>query len=171
MDLSKITSVSELRQIIAECEKRISELNPYGNLKSLSNKAFGEEWSEPYILSQVPALRKDNSAGHDMFSEKYGRVEVKSARLPLKTITYNQCHPYECEYFLFVNYDIENGGEEIFFIPSRDIINEQLFSKSKQHSRIEESCYTISGSTKKNKQSFSKYRFMTFSELNKFLEV
>lgn len=51
MDLSKITSVSELRQIIAECEKRISELNPYGNLKSLSNKAFGEEWSEPYILS------------------------------------------------------------------------------------------------------------------------
>lgn len=25
MDLSKITSVSELRQIIAECEKRISE--------------------------------------------------------------------------------------------------------------------------------------------------
>lgn len=26
MDLSKITSISELRQIIAECEKRISEL-------------------------------------------------------------------------------------------------------------------------------------------------
>lgn len=116
MDLSKITSVSELRQIIAECEKRISELNPYGNLKSLSNKAFGEEWSEPYILSQVPALRKDNSAGHDMFSEKYGRVEVKSARLPLKTITYNQCHPYECEYFLFVNYDTENGGEKRYFL-------------------------------------------------------
>lgn len=171
MDLSKITSVSELRQIITECEKRISELNPYGNLKNLSNKAFGEEWSEQYILSQVPSLRKDNSAGHDMFSEKYGRVEVKSARLPLKTITYNQCHPYECEYFLFVNYDTENGGEEIFFVSSKDIINEQLFSKSKQHSRMEESCYTISGSTKKNKQSFARYRFMTFSELNKFLEV
>ena len=61
-----------------------------------------------------------------MFSEKYGRVEVKSARLPLKTITYNQCHPYECEYFLFVNYDTENGGEEIFFIPSKDIINNIL---------------------------------------------
>ena len=102
--------------------------------------------------------------------KKYGRIEVKSTRLPLKTITYNQCHPYECEYFLFVNYDTENGGEEIFFIPSKDIINEQLFSKSKQHSRMEESCYTISDSTKKNKQS-SRYCFMTFSELNKFLEV
>ena len=70
---------------------------------------------------------------YNVLSEKYGRIEVKSARLPLKTITYNQCHPYECEYFLFVNYDTENGGEEIFFVPSKDIINEQLFSKSKHH--------------------------------------
>lgn len=50
MDLSKITSISELKQIIKNCEKRILEINPYGNLKSLSNKAFGEEWSEPYIF-------------------------------------------------------------------------------------------------------------------------
>lgn len=171
MDLSKITSISELKQIIKNCEKRILEINPYGNLKSLSNKAFGEEWSEPYILSQVPALKKDNSAGHDMFSEKYGRVEVKSTRLPLTQITYNQCHPYECEYFLFVNYDTEKGGEEIFFVPSKDILSESLFSKSKQHSRKEEGCYTVSGSTKKNKQSLSQYRFSSFSELNKFLEV
>lgn len=41
MDLSKITSISELKQIIKNCEKRILEINPYGNLKSLSNKAFG----------------------------------------------------------------------------------------------------------------------------------
>ncbi len=171
MDLSNITSISELRQIINECEKRILEINPYGNLKSMSNKEFGERWSEPYILSKVPNLQKDNSTGHDMCSEKYGRVEVKSARLPLTTITYNQCHPFECEYFLFVNYDTENGGEEIFFVPSKDILNEKLFSKSKQHSRQEEGCYTVSGSTKKNQQSLSNYRFSNFTELNNFLEV
>ena len=171
MDILSITSVSELKKIIADCKKRICEINPYGNLKEMSNKEFGEGWSEKYILSKVPLLKKDNSIGHDMFSEKYGRIEVKSARLPLTTITYNQCHPYECEYFLFVNYDTENGGEEIFFVPSKDILNEELFSKSKQHSRTEESCYTISGSTKKNKQSLTQYRFMTFSDLNNYLEV
>lgn len=171
LDFSSITSVEELQNIIEQCEKRIEEINPYGNLKSLSNKKFGEEWSESFILKRCPNLQKDNSRGHDMISKKFGRIEVKSSRLPCQSITYNQCHPLECEYFLFVNYDTINGSEEIFLVPSKDFMNEELFSKSIQHSRTDSSCYSMRGSTKKNKESLKQYQFENFEKLNKFLEI
>lgn len=149
--------------------ERQKQLNPYYGLKLMSNKEFGEQWSEPYILLQCSNLQKDNSRGHDFYNEKFGRIEVKSSRLPNKGITYNQCHPYECEYFLFVNYNTIDGSEQIYFVPSEKVLDSSLFSITKQHSRDEGTCYSMSGSTKKNKASFETFYFESFIALNKYL--
>ena len=69
------------------------------------------------------------------------------------------------------NYDTIKGSEEIFLVPSKDFINEELFSKSIQHSRTDNSCYSMRGSTKKNKESLKRYQFESFEKLNKFLEI
>lgn len=133
--------LEELEKELKRIKNRIKELNPYASLKEMSNKEFGEGWSEKYILSKCPFFKADNGLGHD-FIYQLGTVEVKSSRLPCKQITYNQCHPNECDFFLFINYDTTNGIEEVYFVPSDDILNETIFSKSKQHSR-DGSCYTI----------------------------
>lgn len=167
----KINELKRLDEEIEKLKRRKLELNPFALLKEYSNKKFGEEFSEKYILEHCPSFKKDNSAGHDFYHDKYGRIEVKSARLPVaRNITYNQCHLDEADYYLFANYDTESGGIELFFVPTKDLKNEKLFAKSLQHTRNEEeSCYTIQTS-QKNMKSFEKYRYNSFEELNKELE-
>lgn len=160
---------NELLQIIQNAEEELIQLNPYARLKQMSNKEFGEQWSESYILSKVPQFKKDNGLGHDFMHSILGKIEVKSCRLPCSTITYNQCHPEECDHFLFVNYNTNNGTETIYLVPSIDISNDKFFSKSKQHSR-EGGCYTVSGSTRKNAAALENYKIGSLENLYSFME-
>lgn len=169
MTVEERVEFEENQKKIEELLERQKQLNPYYNLKLMSNKEFGEQWSESYILSQCSNLQKDNSRGHDFYNKNFGRIEVKSSRLPNKGVTYNQCHPYECEYFLFVNYNTIDGSEQIYFVPSEKILDSDLFSITKQHSRDEGTCYSMSGSTKKNKTSLGEFSFENFFVLNNYL--
>lgn len=170
MNETQLQRYNELLQIIKDAEEELLQLNPYARLKQMSNKEFGEQWSETYILSKIPHFQKDNSRGYDFLHPILGKVEVKSCRLPCSSITYNQCHPDECDHFLFVNYDTLNGSEIVYLVPSIDISNETIFSKSKQHSR-EGGCYTISGSTRKNATALSHYKIGTFEDLYNYMEA
>lgn len=159
--------IEEINHIITQLKAEREALNPYANLKELSNKNFGEEWSEPYICSKCPSFEKKDQKGWDLWSDALGRVEVKSSRLPCKSITFNQCHPYDCDYFLFVEYDTEEITEHIFLVPSSDFFS---FSTSVQHTRNDREraeCFTLSGSTKKNVQLLEKYRVNGWEELEK----
>lgn len=158
--------LKEIRKLIAELqeEERIlaSEDNPYYNLKSYSNKKFGEEWAERYVHSKCPSLEMKRGKGYD-FICSLGKIELKSSRLPLKSITYNQCHPFDCDYFLFINFNTETGSEEIYFVPSA------RFSElhySQQHSRNDESCYCVSGT---NRSSLRPYLINDWDELENFI--
>lgn len=162
--------IAHYKSEIQALENKIEELNPYGNLKKLSNKAFGEGWSEPYILSRCPSFTRVDGKGFDFTCERFGKVEVKSSRLPCAQITFNQCHLFEADFFLFVEYDTENITENIFFVPSQDLLEPELFSKSIQHNRIDEGCYTISGSSAKNQKSLEKYRIASFEALEEILQ-
>lgn len=159
----------EIQNQIYVLQEKLKQINPYAGLKMMSNKEFGEQWSESLILSKCPSLSKSaDRKGHDLVSSKYGKIEVKSSRLPNKSITYNQCHLDEADYFLFINYDTEEGEEDIYFVPSEDLKNENLFSKSCQHNR-DGGCYSI-GLTKKNRDSLMNYHYSDFSSFNSFLE-
>lgn len=55
----------EKRKELIEIDKKIEalmarklELNPFANLKAMSNKQFGEQWSESYIREKCPNLIK-----------------------------------------------------------------------------------------------------------------
>ena len=162
--------LEKYNEIIAEIDRlnqELESLNPYAHLKGLSNKAFGEGWSEPWILSKCPNLSKDNGAGHDIWSDKLGRIEVKSVRLPVKAWTLNQVHPYDCDYFLFVFYDTIEGTEEIYLVPAGDI--KAKFSYSAQHERGakgDAKCISVTG-TKKNKALLdAEYKIESWEALN-----
>jgi hypothetical protein len=148
-------------------KQELFALNPYAGLKELSNKEFGENWSENWIVQHCPSLLRNNGRGHDLFSEHLGRIEVKSTRLPCKQITFNQIHPYDCDNFLFVLYNTEDGTEEIFLVPAATLVAE--FSLSVQHQRVDSgekaNCFTM-GMTKKNKAILEKYRIASWEELN-----
>lgn len=163
------TRIQEIKEQIEALKAELVILNPYAGLKEMSNKKFGEEWSESWILQHCPSLKKDNGRGHDIFGKNLGRVEVKSTRLPCKQITFNQIHPYDCDYFLFVLYDTENATEEIFLVPSSDIIDTQKFSLTVQHQRVDNkekaNCFTMT-MTIKNKMSLEAYRLASWEELN-----
>ena len=141
------------------------QINPYANLKTLSNKAFGEGWSEPWVASKCPSLIQDRHAGYDLTSEVLGRVELKSTRLPLASkITYNQCHPNDCDYFLFIDYNTIDGTEDIFLMPSADF---QLLHPSQQHGR-NDLCYSATGcSSKRNAAILENYRINGWEELER----
>ena len=117
--------IIEIDKMIEALKEERMQLNPYANLKDLSNKSFGEGWSEPFICSKCPSFEQKDQKGWDLWSSALGRVEVKSTRLPCTSITFNQCHPYDCDYFLFVEYDTINITEHIFLVPSKDFF---LFS-------------------------------------------
>ena len=169
MENTNRTRILEIKAQMELLKAELFALNPYAGLKEMSNKEFGEGWSESWILQHCPALKKDNGRGHDVYGEKLGKIEIKSTRLPCKQITFNQIHPYDCDYFLFVLYNTEDGTEEIFLVPSEDIIDNNKFSISVQHQRVDENekanCFTM-GMTKKNKATLEHYRIISWEELN-----
>lgn len=46
-------SLEELNLLAELVEQKKAELNPYANLKSMSNKKFGEEFSETLLCEKV----------------------------------------------------------------------------------------------------------------------
>lgn len=154
--------IAEIDKLIAELKAEKEQLNPYANLKDMSNKKFGEEWSETYICSKVSGFERRDEKGWDLWNAKLGRIEAKSSRLPCAQITFNQCHPNDCDYFLFVEYDTENITEHIFLVPASDFFS---FGVSVQHSRTDVSCFTLSGSSQKNKRLLEQYRLAGWAEL------
>lgn len=158
--------LKEIRAAIAalqEEEKQIvSKYNPYYNLKAYSNKKFGEEWAEQYVASNCPSLEPKRGRGYD-FICRLGKIELKSSRLPLKRITYNQCHPSDCDYFLFINFNTETGEEEIYLIPSKDFYK---LSHSRQHSRSDESCYSVNAT---NRSPLRPYLICGWAALENFI--
>lgn len=157
-------TLEELEELEKKIQARKLELNPFSGLKSMSNKAFGEGWSEPYIRNHVPNLEKNNGTGHDMRGKHYKTIEVKSSRLTFnENWTMNQVHCNEAEAFLFVWYNCNNGTHEICFIPTEDLIAE--CTRSRQHTREGKMCCTIS-STKKNREVLKKYMISSWEILN-----
>lgn len=165
--------IAEIDILIAQLQEEKARLlgieletNPYANLKTLGNKAFGEGWSEPWVASKCPSLVQDRHTGYDLVSEALGRVELKSTRLPLTKITYNQCHPGDCDYFLFIDYNTVDGTEDIFLMPSTDF---HLIHPSVQHGRNSEAqCYSATGcSCKRNAAILENYRVNGWEELEK----
>lgn len=159
----------EINKQIQALQKERELINPFANLKALPNKAFGEGWSEPYIVNQCPNLMRDNGRGHDLQAITGELWEVKSSRLPCASITFNQCHPYECDKFLFVLYNTLEGEVIIYLVPSKDI--KERFSYSRQHTHIssneEADCISVrySGDNKKLLEEY--YRVKDFEELNR----
>lgn len=165
--MSNIERIREIKAQIELLKRELSELNPYAGLKELSNKEFGETWSEAWIIKQCQNLIKDNGRGHDLYGKNLGHIEVKSTRLPCKQITFNQIHPEDCDVFLFVLYNTEDGTEELFLVPSNDLV--VRFSLSVQHQRVDNgekaNCFTMS-MTKNNKALLEEYRISSWEELN-----
>ena len=161
----EIAKLQAERALLLEEEVKV---NPYAHLKTLSNKSFGEGWSEPWVASKCPSMIQDRHAGYDFSTIGLGRVELKSTRLPLKKITYNQCHPHDCDYFLFIDYDTVNGTEDIYLMPSEDL---SLIHPSIQHERKsaeEGECFSVTGSScKRNAKILKKYKLNSWDELEK----
>ena len=143
----------EINEQIAVLMKEKAALNPYAGLKDMSPKQFGERWSESWIRSKCSNLTKQNGSGHDLLAANGELWEVKSSRLPCKEITFNQCHPYECNRFLFVLYDTENGDETIYLVPAEDIKEKFCYSRQHGHaaSKEEADCVSV-GYGKTNKK-------------------
>lgn len=162
---TKTFTLDELNELSALLEKKKSEVNPYANLKSMSNKEFGESFSENLLCEKVKGLSHNNGAGHDLHSDKLGELEVKSVRLPVKSgWTMNQVHPQDCDGFLFAFYDTVKGTEKFCYVPSDEILSN--FSCCRQHTREDgnPSCWSIH-SSKKNEATLEKYYVGSFKEL------
>lgn len=164
---SEKQEVYDIDRQIQELQNKKLKINPYSCLKNLYGKAFGEGWSELHILEQCPKLERDNSNGHDFYNKNLGKIELKSFRIPATKSTANQCYPKECDYFLFVFYDVEEYEDYLYLISSDDLVRE--FSKSPQHDRnAVPACFSVSLATKKNKEKLQKYK-TSYKELNKLL--
>lgn len=46
------TRIQEIKEQIEALKAELVILNPYAGLKEMSNKKFGEEWSESWILGR-----------------------------------------------------------------------------------------------------------------------
>lgn len=157
-------TIKYAREQIAHWQAILSRLNPYSNLPMMSNKEFGESWSENYIRSKVPNLQKDNGAGHDMAGKHYKHIEVKSSRIPFSgSWTENQIHPAQADAYLFVWYNCEEGTEEICLIPTARLVAECRLNR--QHG---DGCFSM-GSTKQNREVLRKYMVSSFEALNKMV--
>ena len=166
--MTNFERICEIKKQIEQLKQELFELNPYAGLKEMSNKVFGEEWSESHIIQNCPNLTRVDGKGYDLYSQRLGRIEVKSSRLPCKQITFNQVHPYDCDYFLFALYETEEGYARLYLVPSKDLLNETLFSMSGQHERPEAgkyTCFSMQANTKKNSKTLENYR-ITWEELN-----
>lgn len=61
--MDKKLRIKELQQIIDAATEEMEVLNPFYKLKLMSNKKFGEEWSESYIRSKCPNLERQMQQG------------------------------------------------------------------------------------------------------------
>lgn len=160
--------LQEINEQIAILMKEKAALNPYAGLKDMSIKKFGEQWSESWIRSKCSNLTKNNGSGHDLLAANGELWEVKSSRLPCKKICFNQCHPDECNRFLWVLYDTENGNELIYLVPAEDI--KKKFNYSRQHShknsKEDTDCVLVqyAGANKKLLEDF--YKVDSWEDLN-----
>ena len=154
-------TIQYAREQIQHWQNIMSELNPYSKLPMMSNKEFGETWSEQYIRTKVPNLQKNNGAGHDMRGRHYDNIEVKSSRIPFSGAwTENQLHPDQADAYLFIWYNCDEGTEEICLIPKEKLVTECRLNK--QHG---EGCFSM-GSTVQNRRALSKYMISSFEVLN-----
>lgn len=162
MDIATKKRIQEIDNKIVELMAEKAKLNPFANLKEMSWKEFGEKFSENYVLEHVPNLVRKNGAGHDMYSEKLGYIEVKSGRLPYKSgWTMNQLHPDQCDYYLFVFYDTEEAEVFLYLVSTGQLTSDE-FKLNRQHGK---GCFSM-GQTKKNDQALEKYRIKDWKTLN-----
>lgn len=149
--------IAEINALIEKLMAEREAINPYANLKSISNKEFGEAWSEPEIIKHCPSFEQRDEKGWDLWSKALGRVEVKSTRLPCQQITFNQCHPRDCDYFLFVLYDTEEAEAIRYLVPAKDFFDFSVTVQHDRKSKEEASCFSMSGSSIKNKTKLANY--------------
>lgn len=155
------TSLKELQEMEKKIEAAILKINPYAALWKMSNKQFGETWSEAYVRSHIPNLTKDNGAGHDMKGVHYNHIELKSSRIKFENSwTMNQLHPSQADACIFIWYDIETGTEKFCLIPTKDLLS--LCTLNYQHGS---GCYSL-GSTAKNRKVLEKYMLPSWEALN-----
>ena len=85
------------------------------------------------------------------------------------SITFNQCHPYECDKFLFVLYDTIEGEVIIYLVPSKDIKEKFHYSRQHTHAAAKEDadCISITYSVANRKILEENYRVKDFEELNR----
>lgn len=156
--------IKTIKEQIAALEAELDTLNPYAKLPRMSNKEFGEQWSENYIRLRVPNLNKNNGAGHDMANRNYQNIEVKSSRIVFDgQWTENQMHPSQADAYLFVWYNCEEGTEELCLIPTADLIKKCRLNK--QHG---DGCYSM-GATRQNRQVLKEYMVSSFEALNRMV--
>lgn len=164
MTIEQKEKIAMINKQIVDLQVELDMLNPYAKLPYMSNKEFGETWSEAYIRQKVPNLNKNNGAGHDMASRKYENIEVKSSRITFDgSWTENQIHPTQADAYIFVWYNCQEGTEEICLIPTIDMITK--CSLSKQHG---EGCYSMRA-TRQNREVLSKYMVPSFEILNRMV--
>lgn len=167
--MTNTARIQEIHTEIARLRAELLTLNPYAGLNELSNKEFGEKWSESWIVEHCPNFIREDKKGYDLYSERLGRVEVKSTRIPNKGITFNQVHPYDCDYLLLAIYDTHNGGETLYLVPIKAIFDKEI-KVNNQHGRtiigeIPE-CGTITDTKANMAVLNSKYRINSWEELN-----
>lgn len=161
MTKEEMAEYQAIQEKITELRARALVLNPFAELKSLSNKQFGEGWSEPYILSKVPNLEANHGAGHDMRGRHFENIEVKSCRMTFDdTWTMNQVHPDEADAYLFVWYNCDTGDVQLCLIPTPDLL--EKCTRSRQHG---DGCFTVSAS-RNNRAVLSKYMYSSWDALN-----
>lgn len=160
--------LAEIDAQITALQAEKAMLNPYAGLKDMSPKKFGEQWSETWIRSKCSNLTQDNGSGHDLLAANGELWEVKSSRLPCKEITFNQCHPYECNRFLFVLYDTVNGSETIYLVPAVDIKAKFCYARQHGHGTCKEDADCISvGYGKTNRELLeNNYKVESWEALN-----
>lgn len=166
-NMKRIIEIEAQISALQEEKNRLLSLeshNPYLSLIEMQPKFFGE-WSEKYICDKCPSLDRRNQKGWDLWSDTLGRVEVKSCRWysDKDKGTVNQCHPNDCDYFLFMFYKPYEGTEEIYLVPSKDFLD---FGASPQHGRDEDAaCYNVRLKAKKRIPLMEKYRISNWKEL------
>ena len=167
MTIAEKNRIIEIDNLIKELMAEKEALNPYANLKSINNKEFGESWSEKEIVKHCPSFERRDEKGWDLWSDSLGRVEVKSSRLPCSQITFNQCHPKDCDYFLFVLYDTIEGEPIIYLVPSNKFFDFSVTVQHERKTKEEASCFSMSGSSVKNSAKLLDYKINNWEELEK----
>jgi len=162
--MTKQERIKQIQDEIQKLQVELYQLNPYAALPTMSNKKFGEEWSEPWILQHVPNLKKENGPGHDMRGINYPLIEVKSSRITFDGAwTQNQLHPTQADAYLFIWYNCNEGTEQLCLISSNDLM--QNCSVSQQHG---DGCYSMRA-TINNRKVLSKYMIPSWEKLNEMV--